>query len=387
MKKYITYFLVVIGLMIFSMFNVYANNDDLGIKKIDGIPYFSQEEYNKAKVKIDILWSETCPVCKIIEEDLPTKIYSKFTSEQVAIRFWDVKNINARNYFKELLDRNNIPKEAENIVPTIFINNKYGFAGYNSEISAQILEDVVALTNDQIAPYTGDLQLIANSIRKQNNNPSLGTSLFNQSLFKEGLRKKVLDSVKLNRYGSVSYLINGIVDSFYSVNILLFFIAYLLLTKDLLFRNLRALIFLLGISLFAIVSFFGILQISYKLSLVVNIVISLSSIVIYYLNVYNDGDSEILGFDRIVLFITLIIGFIAAIPNNGLYATYIAYAGLNILSVVLYIIGYLLLFFVTYLFEYKIIDFVRENNNKISISYLFTFFAFLSLFFAVYYFI
>ena len=215
--KLILTFLLMVGITITSGITVRAEEDLLkyqpkeGLVKVEGVPEYTDEQFNSAPMRITVFTASWCTYCKELKKELPDAIYSKFSNNLVAIRVWEIDSPKVREYFEKFAEANKIQSEFRSQIPFIFINEKYPYLGYSEEISNEISEDIRAIFSEMEPPHGGNL----------NREESTDGGVFNKDV------KNNIEKVKGNQEGKIYFIKAGFLDNFKFIFMLVFSILYL----------------------------------------------------------------------------------------------------------------------------------------------------------------
>lgn len=138
--------------------NVFAEDSGL-LTNLKNVPIYTDEEFNKAPIRLEIFTASWCSRCARLKPELPEIIYKKYHKEQVAMRIYQIDDGSAAPHMMDLEKKINIPVAVKGSVPSIFINETYYYAGYDSDISKKLLEDIDAIINGRKVPYGGNLTI------------------------------------------------------------------------------------------------------------------------------------------------------------------------------------------------------------------------------------
>ncbi|QUH21980.1 hypothetical protein [Alkaliphilus sp. B6464] len=131
----------------------------------ENIPIFTDEEYSNAPVRITIFGTSWCLYCKKLEEDLPKRIYEKYTKEQVAIKVFDKDNSEILPVFDKMMDSVNMHEKLRGKIPSTFINEEYNYIGYHpEEVGDKIIADIDALLQGKEVRYGGNNEELLKTI-------------------------------------------------------------------------------------------------------------------------------------------------------------------------------------------------------------------------------
>ena len=215
--KLILTFLLMVGITITSGITVRAEEDLLkyqpkeGLVKVEGVPEYTDEQFNSAPMRITVFTASWCTYCKELKKELPDAIYSKFSNNLVAIRVWEIDSPKVREYFEKFAEANKIQSEFRSQIPFIFINEKYPYLGYSEEISNEISEDIRAIFSEMEPPHGGNL----------NREESTDGGVFNKDV------KNNIEKVKGNQEDKIYFIKAGFLDNFKFIFMLVFSILYL----------------------------------------------------------------------------------------------------------------------------------------------------------------
>lgn len=215
--KLILTFLLMVGITITSGITVRAEEDLLkyqpkeGLVKVEGVPEYTDEQFNSAPMRITVFTASWCTYCKELKKEFPDAIYSKFSNNLVAIRVWEIDSPKVREYFEKFAEANKIQSEFRSQIPFIFINEKYPYLGYSEEISNEISEDIRAIFSEMEPPNGGNL----------NREESSDGGVFNKDV------KDNIEKVKRNQEGKIYFIKAGFLDNFKFIFMLVFSILYL----------------------------------------------------------------------------------------------------------------------------------------------------------------
>ncbi|KOA20275.1 hypothetical protein CLHOM_12710 [Clostridium homopropionicum DSM 5847] len=216
LRKYV--FKVLIGLIVviittinhsvivFSEENVLGNIPVKGLVSEEGLSSYTDEEFQKAPIRITVFSATWCPHCKELKGEFPNIIYSKYNKDTVAIRVWEIDSKEVVNYFQKFADKNQIPQEIKSQIPFIFINEKYPYLGYSKEITNNILEDIEAILNGKEAINGGNINVDDNSTESEETT----------------LQYKVEKDLKTGEINQVNFVQAGMGDNFKSIFLILF---------------------------------------------------------------------------------------------------------------------------------------------------------------------
>lgn len=186
-----------------------------------GLPVFTDSEFEKAKVKINVLTETWCKYCKNLEKEIPRLIYKKYSKEQVALRIWDDTVPEVKAYFKKQKDIWDLSPGTRDSYPLIAINDSVFFAGYDDSIRNSILQDIDALVNGKPLPFGGNIK----SYSKETMTPDVKNTW------------KLKDSLKsINHIGLIlaisTFFTAGIIDGINpcALSMLLFFVMVMINT-------------------------------------------------------------------------------------------------------------------------------------------------------------
>lgn len=156
--KIILTFVIILAMLISLVIPAFAEENTY---TFDNIPNFTEEEFNNAPVRLTIFGSVWCPFCQQLKQDLPQRIYKKYTKEQVAIKVYDIDKKETQEIFEKMMNNANIPDNLKGLMPSIFINEKYNYIGYHpKEIGDKIMADIEALLKNQKVIYGGNIKEI-----------------------------------------------------------------------------------------------------------------------------------------------------------------------------------------------------------------------------------
>lgn len=176
-------FKVVIGLIIvllttvnlsiigFSEENTFGKIPVKGLVSEEGLPSYTDEEFQKAPIRINVFSATWCPHCKELKQEFPKEIYSKYKKDTVAIRVWEIDSKDVVGYFQKFADKNEIPQEIKSQIPFIFINEQYPYLGYSKEITNNIIEDIEAILGGKEPKNGGNINLNSNTNKKDSEEP------------------------------------------------------------------------------------------------------------------------------------------------------------------------------------------------------------------------
>lgn len=120
-----------------------------GIGTVPNLPTFTDEEFLKAPVRIEIFSKVWCPYCQKLEDSMIDAIYSTFSKDLVAIRILDAEHPEVAQYFAKYEIMFDMPDDIKGKVPTIVINGKYLIVGYKEELDEKIILAINQLLEGQ----------------------------------------------------------------------------------------------------------------------------------------------------------------------------------------------------------------------------------------------
>lgn len=158
--KVLTFFVIIPILFFMHCTRVFAEIPESGpVKDLKDVRQYKDEEFEKYPVRLNIFTASWCNRCARLKQTLPKEIYEKFAKEQVAIRIWEIDDSKVIPYFAEMDKKADVPKEALGSVPSIFINETYYYAGYDSKITEMVMEDIDAILKGEAVSNGGNLQV------------------------------------------------------------------------------------------------------------------------------------------------------------------------------------------------------------------------------------
>lgn len=163
--------------------NVFAEDSGL-LTNLKNVPIYTDEEFNKAPIRLEIFTASWCSRCARLKPELPETIYKKYYKEQVAMRIYQIDNGSAAPHLMDLEKKVNIPVAVKGSVPSIFINETYYYAGYDSDISKKLLEDIDAIINGRKVPYGGNLTVNTEDKTEKNGVSDNGSGTIEKRLTK-----------------------------------------------------------------------------------------------------------------------------------------------------------------------------------------------------------
>lgn len=183
--------LTVIMFFIVTSVNVFADDSGL-LTNIKNVPKYTDVEFNNAPVKLEIFTASWCSRCARLKSELPDILHKKYQNQQVAIRIWQIDDGSVAPHMTDMENEVNVPEAVKGSVPGIFINETYYYAGYDSDISKKLLEDIDAILHGKKVPNGGNLT--GNIINKtgtngaaDNGSGAIGKELINAfNIFKNG---------------------------------------------------------------------------------------------------------------------------------------------------------------------------------------------------------
>lgn len=226
--KVIFTFLLMMTILITSSITVRSEENILkfqpkeGFVKVEGVPEYTDEEFNSKFIRITIFTASWCTYCKELKEKFPDFIYSKFSGNYMAVRVWDIDSPQVSEYFEKLADKNNIQSEFIGQIPFIFINEQYPYLGYSEEIANNVAEDIEAIFSEMEPPHGGNLD---------------EEESHNEDIFNEDIKNSIG-----NQGSKLSFMKSGLLDNFKFIFMLLFSIIYLFALS--ISRNNKYLLFL-----------------------------------------------------------------------------------------------------------------------------------------------
>lgn len=118
-----------------------------GIVYSDTIPKLTDEEFSSASVILEVFVREWCKYCETYETQVVPYLTSKYSSEQVSIRFFDIDHKQVKEYLNKYYNSFTIPDNLIGHVPAIIINKKYMVLGYSAEITKALEKDIQNILN------------------------------------------------------------------------------------------------------------------------------------------------------------------------------------------------------------------------------------------------
>lgn len=163
--------------------NVFAEDSGL-LTNLKNVPIYTNEEFNKAPIRLEIFTASWCSRCARLKPELPEIIYKKYHKEQVAMRIYQIDDGTAAPHLMDLENKVNIPAAAKGSVPSIFINETYYYAGYDSDISKKLLEDIDAIINGRKVPNGGNITVNTGDKTEKNGVSDNGSGTMEKRLTK-----------------------------------------------------------------------------------------------------------------------------------------------------------------------------------------------------------
>ncbi|MFL0268626.1 hypothetical protein [Candidatus Clostridium radicumherbarum] len=163
--------------------NVFAEDSGL-LTNLKNVPIYTNEEFNKAPIRLEIFTASWCSRCARLKPELPEIIYKKYHKEQVAMRIYQIDDGTAAPHLMDLENKVNIPAAAKGSVPSIFINETYYYAGYDSDISKKLLEDIDAIINGRKVPNGGNITVNTGDKTEKNGVSDNGSGTIEKRLTK-----------------------------------------------------------------------------------------------------------------------------------------------------------------------------------------------------------
>ena len=219
LRKYIFKFLIGLIVLLFTTTNLsvigFSEENTLGkipVKGLvseEGLPSYTDEEFQKAPIRITVFSATWCTYCKELKQEFPKEIYSKYDKNTVAIRVWEIDSKEVVDYFEQFADKNQIPQEIKSQIPFIFINEQYPYLGYSKEITSNIVGDIESILNGKEAINGGNIDLDNNSNFKTGSEENT-------------LQYKIEKDFETGEINTVHFMQAGMGDNFKSIFLILF---------------------------------------------------------------------------------------------------------------------------------------------------------------------
>lgn len=224
--------LVFLFMTLFTHLNVFAGAypQEGQLKGIPCLPEFTDTEFNSAKVRINIFGESWCKYCRDLEKEFPQILYASFQKEQVAVRIWDIEELEVKSYYNRCMKVWDLSSGARDSYPIIIINDSDFYCGYDASIRDSMLKDIKALLDSKPLPYGGNINPYFKTNSNKNDNNSFISNVFS-NFFKRTSTESINSGGSIMR--AAVFFLAGMVDGINpcALSMLLFFIMAMINTN------------------------------------------------------------------------------------------------------------------------------------------------------------
>lgn len=114
------------------------------------LPSYSDTEFSKSKIRIEVFGREDCPYCQLLQEKLYPAIETTFGFETIAIRYLNINHPQVKNYLLRFEEQLGLEENLHGAIPTTIINGSYLVLGYNKQSTRFFLDLIQKIQNDEI---------------------------------------------------------------------------------------------------------------------------------------------------------------------------------------------------------------------------------------------
>lgn len=98
------------------------------------LPFFTNQDFEKANLTIESFGKESCPYCLILKDNFYSNLYHpNFNHSNITARYYNIHHPKVKAYFNEWIEKFNLPKNLKGAVPATIINGTYLILGYGEE--------------------------------------------------------------------------------------------------------------------------------------------------------------------------------------------------------------------------------------------------------------